>query len=98
MTVTAVRERVSNDNSDGWDDPPSVDVGDGDDDGNATLVGPVTFPDVVFGVHALVAAVLLPFVWGAFREGNLPLVGSLGLLIVLLLVAGVTMRRIAAAR
>jgi hypothetical protein len=81
-----------------WNDPPSVDAGDTGDDERSTLVGPLTFPDLVFGVHAVVAVVLLPFVWNAVQEGNLPLVGSLGLLIALLLAAGVTMRRIAARR
>ena len=86
---------MSNDNSDEWGDPPSVDGG---DEEHATLIGPLTFPDLVFGVHAVIAAVLLPFVWNAFQAGNFPLVGSLGLLIALLLATGVTMRRIAARR
>ena len=90
------KEAVSNDNSDEWGDPPGVD---GVDDAEpSTLVGPLTFPDLVFGIHALVAVVLAPFAWSAFQAGNLPLVGSLGLLMTLLLVAGVTMRRIAIKR
>jgi hypothetical protein len=85
---------VSNDESDEWADPPGVD---GDEE-RATLIGPLTFPDLVFAAHAAIAAVLLPFVWNAFQADNLPLVGSLGLLIALLLATGVTMRRIAARR
>lgn len=85
---------MSNDESDEWADPPGVDS----DDDHATLIGPLTFPDLVFGVHAVIAAVLVPFVWNAFQAGNFPLVGSLGLLIGLLLATGVTMRRIAARR
>jgi hypothetical protein len=92
--MSSIPSLVSNDNSDEWADPPGVDDG----EEPSTLVGPVTFPDLVFGVHALIALVLTPFVWSAFQEGNLPLVGSLGLLILLLLAAGVTMRRIAIKR
>jgi hypothetical protein len=81
-----------------WNDPPGVsDDVDGAEEAS-TLIGPLTFPDLVFGAHALVAVALVPFLWGAVQEGNLPLVGSLGLLVGLLLIAGVTMRRIAARR
>jgi hypothetical protein len=94
LTPSPLRRDVSNDNSDEWADPPGVD---GDDE-QTPLIGPLTLPDLVFGVHAVIAAVLVPFVWNAFQAGNFPLVGSLGLLIGLLLVTGVTMRRIAARR
>jgi hypothetical protein len=84
---------VTDDDSAAWNDPPGLN---GDDDSTAS--GPLSFPNLVFGAHALVAVGLVPFVWSAFQAGNLPLVGSLGLLIALLLVAGVTMRRVAARR
>jgi hypothetical protein len=86
---------VTDDESETWGDPPSLSA---DTDEGSTLVGPVSFPDLVFGAHALVAVGLTPFLWSALQAGNLPLVGSLGLLIGLLLLAGVTMRRIAARR
>ena len=84
---------MTDDKSEAWDDPPGLN---GDDD--STVSGTLSFPNLVFGVHALVALGLVPFVWSALQAGNLPLVGSLGLLMALLLVAGVTMRRIAARR
>ena len=86
---------MTNDESESWGDPPSLSA---DSDDGSPLVGPFSFPDLVFGVHALVAVGLTPFLWGALQAGNLPLVGSLALLIGLLLYAGVTMRRIAARR
>lgn len=95
LTVSSERGNVTDDESETWPDPPGSTTEASDE---STIVGPLTFPDAVFGVHALVAAALVPFLWGALQEGNLPLVGSLGLLIGLLLVTGVTMRRIAARR
>lgn len=97
ISTCPVRAAVSNDETEAWNDPPGVNDDDGGTD-ESTLVGPLTFPDVVFGVHAVVALALVPFVWSAFQAGNLPLVGSLGLLVGLLLMAGVVMRRIAARR
>jgi hypothetical protein len=41
---------------------------------------------------------VLPFLWLAYQEGNLPLVGSLGLMMVLLLTAGVAAGRVTARR
>jgi hypothetical protein len=91
---------VSDTGADEWNDPPGLDAdGSGDgEEGGSTVLGPVSFPDIVFGLHALVGVALLPFLVDAVRAGNLPLVGSLGLLIALLLTAGVFMRRIAARR
>lgn len=87
---------MSDDDSERWNDPPGVNAGDDGSDGSAS--GPLSLPNLVFGAHAVVALALVPFLWNAFQAGNLPLVGSLGVLIGLLLVAGVTMRRIAASR
>jgi hypothetical protein len=56
----------------------------------------VGFPEIVFGMHAIVAVALLPFIWDALQTGNLPLVGSLTLLGGLLVGLGVVMRRVAA--
>jgi hypothetical protein len=97
LPVSHVRPGVTDDESEKWGDPPSLSA-DTDTDERSTLVGPFSFPDLVFGAHALVAVGLTPFLWNALQAGNLPLVGSLALLVGLLLYAGVTMRRIAARR
>lgn len=66
--------------------------------GGEPLPGPFSLPQLVVGIHALGAGAVLPFIWLAYQEGNLPLVGSLGLIVVLLLTAGVAAGRVTARR
>jgi hypothetical protein len=66
--------------------------------GGESLPGPFSLSQLVVGVHALGAGAVLPFLWLAYQEGNLPLVGSLGLIVVLLLTAGVAAGRVTARR
>jgi VIT1/CCC1 family predicted Fe2+/Mn2+ transporter len=63
-----------------------------------SLPGPFSLSQLVRGLHFLSAGLLTPFAWFAYQEGNLPQVASLGLLIALLLVAGVVTGRIAERR
>ncbi|MFC5365465.1 hypothetical protein [Salinirubrum litoreum] len=59
-----------------------------------TIPGPFSLSQLVRGLHFLVAGLLTPFVWFAYQDGNLPQVASLGLLVALLLAAGVVTGRI----
>ena len=63
-----------------------------------SIPGPFSLSQLVRGLHFLVAGLLTPFVWFAYQDGNLPQVASLGLLVALLLVAGVVTGRIAERR
>ncbi|MFB6300385.1 MAG: hypothetical protein ABEH65_09010 [Halobacteriales archaeon] len=62
------------------------------------LPGPVTLPRVVVGLHLVTAAILVPFAWQAYQVNDMGQVASLGLLIGLLVVAGVVAGRIAERR
>jgi VIT1/CCC1 family predicted Fe2+/Mn2+ transporter len=63
-------------------------------DGDDSLPGPFSLSQLVRGIHFLTAGLITPFAWLAYQDGNLPQVASLGLLIALLLVAGVVTGRI----
>jgi hypothetical protein len=82
----------SDDDVDDYLDPALDPVSEsGSDD---SLPGPFSLSQLVRGFHVLTAGLLTPFVWFAYQDGNLPQVASLGLLVVLLLVAGVVTGRI----
>lgn len=66
--------------------------------GGEPIPGPLSLNQLVIGLHLLTAAIILPFIWLAYRAGNLPQMASLGLLVVLILVAGVAAGRIAERR
>lgn len=66
--------------------------------GGEPIPGPVSLTQLVVGLHLLTAAAVLPFLWFAYRAGNVPQVASLGLLAVLILAAGVPAARIAERR
>jgi hypothetical protein len=63
-----------------------------------SIPGPFSLSQLVRGLHFLSAGLLTPFAWFAYQDGNLPQVASLGLLVALLLVAGVVTGRIAERR
>lgn len=66
--------------------------------GDDSLPGPFSLSQLVRGFHFLTAGLITPFAWFAYQDGNLPQVASLGLLVVLLLAAGVVTGRIAERR
>lgn len=82
----------SDDDIDDYLDPEldPVSASDGDD----SLPGPFSLSQLVRGFHFLTAGLITPFAWFAYQDGNLPQVASLGLLIALLLVAGVVTGRV----
>jgi VIT1/CCC1 family predicted Fe2+/Mn2+ transporter len=59
-----------------------------------SLPGPFSLSQLVRGFHFLTAGLITPFAWFAYQDGNLPQVASLGLLVAMLLVAGVVTGRI----
>lgn len=63
-------------------------------DGDDSLPGPFSLSQLVRGFHFLTAGLITPFAWFAYQDGNLPQVASLGLLIAMLLAAGVVTGRI----
>jgi VIT1/CCC1 family predicted Fe2+/Mn2+ transporter len=82
----------SDDDIDDYLDPEldPVSASNGDD----SLPGPFSLSQLVRGFHFLTAGLITPFAWFAYQDGNLPQVASLGLLIALLLVAGVVTGRV----
>jgi hypothetical protein len=62
------------------------------------MPGPFSLKQLVLGLHLLTAAAVTPFLWLAYQTGNVPQMASLGLLVVLILAAGVPAARIAGRR
>lgn len=58
------------------------------------IPGPLSLSQLVTGMHVLTAVLILPFLLLAARNGNIPQVASLTVLIVLILIAGVYAGRI----
>ena len=61
---------------------------------DGSIPGPFSLPQLVIGIHLLAALALLPFAWSAYTSGNVPQVLSLGLLMAMLVVAGVAAGRV----
>ncbi|ERG94487.1 hypothetical protein [Haloquadratum walsbyi] len=62
------------------------------------LPGPFSLTQLVGGIHFLTAAAVTPFIWIAYRNGNIPQVASLTGLAIFIIIAGVAASRIAARR
>lgn len=63
-----------------------------------TVPGPFSFTQYVGGLHALFAAMVIPFVWMAYQGGNTSQLITLIILIGLILITGVAATRIARRR
>ena len=61
---------------------------------DGSLPGPFSLPQLVVGIHLLAATALLPFVWSAYTNGNIPQAATLVLMIAMLAVAGVAAGRV----
>ncbi len=88
-------EHVTDDDLNEYLDP---DLDPAPTDTEPELPGPLTPARIVTGAHIVTALLLTPFMWFAYNAGNFPQVGSLGLLFVLLVIAGVAAGRIAGRR
>ena len=66
--------------------------------GGEPVPGPFSLSQLVTGVHLLAAAAVTPFLLLALLDGNLPQVVTLAALVVMLVIAGVYVGRVARRR
>ena len=66
--------------------------------GGEPVPGPFSLSQLVTGVHLLAAAAVTPFLLLALLDGNLPQVATLAALVVMLVIAGVYVGRVARRR
>jgi len=76
-------------------DPEYDDIAAG---GGEPVPGPFSLSQLVTGVHLLAAAAVTPFFLLALLDGNLPQVVTLAALVVMLVIAGVYVGRVARRR
>ena len=76
-------------------DPEYDDIAGG---GGEPVPGPFSLSQLVTGVHLLAAAAVIPFFLLALLDGNLPQVVTLAALVVMLVIAGVYVGRVARRR